>query len=124
LLGGTLVTEALLASALGVFAASLGCRIDFSELLLVNMSVSLLATILPVPGGIGVIEGGLTYGLVGAGMPEETAFAAVLMYRLSTFYLPPSGGSSHCGGSSAGNTSEATAEHAGRLGASRFTRLG
>jgi uncharacterized membrane protein YbhN (UPF0104 family) len=89
LLGGILVTEVLLAIALGVFAASLGYRIDLSGLLLISTSVALLATILPVPGGIGVIEGGLTYGLVGAGMPEETAFAAVLMYRLATFYIPP-----------------------------------
>ena len=36
-----------------------------------------------------MVEGGLTFGLVRAGMPEETALAAVLMYRLSTFYLPP-----------------------------------
>ena len=34
-------------------------------------------------------EGGLTFGLVQAGVPEETAFAAVLLYRLSSFYLPP-----------------------------------
>jgi hypothetical protein len=38
-----------------------------------------------VPAGIGVVEGGLAYGLVGAGMTEEAAFAAVLLYRLATF---------------------------------------
>jgi len=36
-----------------------------------------------------VDEGGLAYGLVGAGLTEEAAFAAVLLYRLVTFYLPP-----------------------------------
>ena len=42
-----------------------------------------------MPGGIGVVEGGLTYGLVRAGMPEEAAFAAAIFYRLAVFYLPP-----------------------------------
>ena len=54
-----------------------------------NISVALLAGLLPIPGGIGVAEAGLTFGLVQAGVPEETAFAAVLLYRLWTFYLPP-----------------------------------
>ena len=61
----------------------------FTDLLLVNISVALLAGLLPIPGGIGVAEGGLTYGLVRAGMPEETAFAAVICYRMASFYLPP-----------------------------------
>jgi len=51
--------------------------------------VSLLSGLLPVPGGIGVTEAGLTLGLVRAGMGEEVAFAAVILYRLATFYLPP-----------------------------------
>ena len=37
----------------------------------------------------GVVEGALTFGLVAAGMPEDAAFAAVVLYRFSTFYLPP-----------------------------------
>jgi uncharacterized membrane protein YbhN (UPF0104 family) len=89
LFGGNLATEVLFALALGTFTRALGYPIDLGELLLVNISVALLAGLLPVPGGIGVAEGGLTYGLVLAGMPEGVAFAAVLMYRLSSFYLPP-----------------------------------
>lgn len=51
--------------------------------------MALLSGLLPIPGGIGVAEGGLTFGLVRAGMPEEVAFAAVMLYRMSSFYLPP-----------------------------------
>jgi len=51
--------------------------------------VSLLASFVPVPGGVGVSEFGLTLGLTSAGMPEEAALAAVLLYRISSFYLPP-----------------------------------
>jgi glycosyltransferase 2 family protein len=45
--------------------------------------------LLPVPGGIGVVEGGLTFGLVAAGVPEGPAFAAVVLYRMATFSIPP-----------------------------------
>ena len=89
LLGGNFATEILFATALGLFVRALGYPIGIDELLVVNISVALLAGLLPVPGGIGVAEGGLTFGLVQTGVPEETAFAAVLLYRLATFYLPP-----------------------------------
>jgi uncharacterized membrane protein YbhN (UPF0104 family) len=89
LLGGNLATELLFAFALQTFARALGYQVGLAELLLINISVSLLSGVLPIPGGIGVVEGGLTFGLVLAGIPEEAAFAIVLMYRLATFYLPP-----------------------------------
>lgn len=89
LLGGSLATEVLFASALGVFTRAVGYPIGLGDLLFINISVSLLAGLLPIPGGIGVAEGALVFGLVRAGMPEEVAFAATIMYRLSNFYLPP-----------------------------------
>jgi len=89
LLGGNVATEILFAAALGLFARGLGYEISLVDLLVINMSVSLLASFIPVPGGVGVVEFGLTLGLTSAGMPEEPALAAVLLYRLSTFYLPP-----------------------------------
>jgi uncharacterized membrane protein YbhN (UPF0104 family) len=89
LLGGSLATELLFAVALGVFANAFGYDISLADLLLINISVSLLATFVPVPGGIGVTEFGLTVGLTAAGMTEEAALGAVVLYRLSTFYLPP-----------------------------------
>jgi uncharacterized membrane protein YbhN (UPF0104 family) len=89
LFGGNLATEVLFAVALGVFTRAMGYEIALGELLLINMSVALLSGLMPIPGGIGVTEGGLTWGLVRAGMPEEAAFAAVMLYRLSSFYLPP-----------------------------------
>jgi uncharacterized protein (TIRG00374 family) len=89
LLGGNLSSEVLFAFSLQIFVYSLGYHVGLAELILINVTVSLLSGILPIPGGIGVVEGGLTYGLVLAGLPEETAFAAVLMYRIASFYLPP-----------------------------------
>jgi uncharacterized protein (TIRG00374 family) len=92
LLLGSLATELLFAIALGLFARAFGAHIDLTELLVINISVSLLASFIPVPGGIGVAEFGLTIGLTSAGMVPEAAIAAVLLYRISTYYLPPAWG--------------------------------
>jgi uncharacterized protein (TIRG00374 family) len=92
LLGGNVSTEVLFTLALGVFARSMGATIPFADLLLIHLTMSLLAGLVPVPGGMGVAEAILTYGLIKAGMDDGAAFAAVIMYRLSTFYLPPTWG--------------------------------
>ena len=92
LFGGNLATELLFATALGVFVRAFGYSLGLGDLVLINVSVSLLAGLLPVPGGIGVTEGGLIYGLTTAGMPETTAFAAVIFYRMASFYVPPTWG--------------------------------
>jgi glycosyltransferase 2 family protein len=89
LIGGSLATEILFATALGIFANAVGYDIGLADLLVINISVSLLASFVPVPGGIGVAEFGLTVGLVAAGMPDEAAFATAILYRVATFYVPP-----------------------------------
>lgn len=89
LFGGNLGSTLLFAAALGLFTSALGTRVAFGDLVVMIISVSLLAGLLPVPGGIGVVEAGLTIGLIATGMPEEPAFASVILYRIATFYLPP-----------------------------------
>jgi uncharacterized protein (TIRG00374 family) len=89
MLGGNLASILLFSTALALSAAGLGGPVPFSDVVVITISVSLLAGLLPVPGGIGVVESGLTLGLVAAGMPEGTAFASVLLYRMATFYVPP-----------------------------------
>lgn len=83
LLGGNMVNEVLLAVALGALALALGEPIGLPELLFVNITVSIFAGVVPIPGGIGVVEGALIFELARAGI------AAALMYRFGTFYLPP-----------------------------------
>ena len=89
LVGGNVATEILFATTLGIFALALGYHIGLAELLMINITVSLFASLIPVPGGIGVTEFGLTTGLTAAGMPTEAALAAVILYRLASFYVPP-----------------------------------
>lgn len=89
LLAGTLATEVLFAVTLGLFALGLGTRIGLTDLLVINLSISLFSSLIPVPGGIGVTELGLTVGLSSAGMSEEAALATALLYRIAVFYVPP-----------------------------------
>jgi uncharacterized protein (TIRG00374 family) len=89
LFGGSLATEILFATTLGIFARAFGFDLSLTDLLFINISTSLLASVIPVPGGIGVSEFALTVGLVAAGVPEEAALAIALFYRVATFYLPP-----------------------------------
>jgi glycosyltransferase 2 family protein len=86
---GNVAAELLFSAGLGVFARALDFHISFADVLLINESVALLASFIPVPGGIGVVEYGLMVGLTSAGMSPESALITVLLYRLSTFYLPP-----------------------------------
>jgi uncharacterized protein (TIRG00374 family) len=74
---------------LGACLRAFGVHLSLADLILVNTLASLLSGILPIPGGIGVMEAAIAYGLVAAGVPESTAVAAAIMYRLITFYLPP-----------------------------------
>ncbi|HEY6889724.1 MAG TPA: lysylphosphatidylglycerol synthase transmembrane domain-containing protein, partial [Solirubrobacter sp.] len=86
---GNLAAEALLAIALGLIARALGYHVTFAELLVIQTSVALFSGLIPVPGGIGVAELGLTVGLVAAGLTPEAALAAAMAFRIATFYLPP-----------------------------------
>jgi glycosyltransferase 2 family protein len=89
LFGGNLGSEILFAITLAMVARGFGYELPLSQFLLINSVVSLFGSLIPVPGGIGVMEAGLTWGLTKAGIPQDTAFAIALTHRMITFYLPP-----------------------------------
>jgi uncharacterized membrane protein YbhN (UPF0104 family) len=89
LLSGNLVAQVILAMVLGACLRAFGQHVPLADLILVNTLASLLSGVIPIPGGIGVMEGAITYGLVAAGVPGSTAVAAAILFRLVTFYLPP-----------------------------------
>jgi uncharacterized protein (TIRG00374 family) len=47
-----------------------------------------LGGLLPIPGGVGGIDGGLLGALVVYGLPAAPAAAAILAYRVILFWLP------------------------------------
>jgi uncharacterized membrane protein YbhN (UPF0104 family) len=92
LLAGNVAVELLYALTLGACCRAYGIEISLTELLFINIAVTVFAGIIPVPGGIGVAEAGLTAGLMLFGVPEAIAFAAALTHRLVTYYVPPAWG--------------------------------
>jgi uncharacterized membrane protein YbhN (UPF0104 family) len=89
LFGGNLASQILFGVAMAACAEAFGQHVPLTELVLINTVVSLFAGLLPIPGGIGVSEAGLTLGLTAAGLTSEVAFAVALAYRFVSFYLPP-----------------------------------
>jgi uncharacterized membrane protein YbhN (UPF0104 family) len=89
LLGGNLLVQVLYSLALGTFVWATGYHVNLADLLLILNLVGTFASMIPVPNGVGVTEAGLSAGLVAAGVPESSALAAVLAYRLCSSYLPP-----------------------------------
>ena len=50
--------------------------------------VGMLANVLPIPGGIGAVDGGMIGALIGFGVDGGLAIVAVLSYRAFAFWLP------------------------------------
>jgi putative heme transporter len=50
--------------------------------------VGMLANTLPIPGGIGAVDGGMIGALIGFGVADGLAIVAVLSYRAFAFWLP------------------------------------
>jgi uncharacterized protein (TIRG00374 family) len=65
-----------------------GSELDTIEFLRVFFIVTLLGSFIPTPGGVGVIEAGLSGALVASGVAPSSALAAVLVYRLITYVMP------------------------------------
>ncbi len=89
LFGGNLASQILFGVAMAACVEAFGQHVPLTQLVLINTVVSLFAGLLPIPGGIGVSEAGLTLGLTAAGLTSEVAFAVALAYRFVSFYLPP-----------------------------------
>jgi glycosyltransferase 2 family protein len=89
ILGGNLGSELLLAATLTVVVHAFGASASYLTLLVVMVGVGLFASLIPVPGGIGVVEGALVIGLTAAGIDQATAIVCAVTYRLCTYYLPP-----------------------------------
>lgn len=60
--------------------------------LVVGYQLGYLANLLPVPGGIGVLEGGLLAALLLYGLPVSQTAAAVILYHAIALWIPTIGG--------------------------------
>jgi undecaprenyl-diphosphatase len=76
-------TVAMLASL-----AAFGAGMAPAQASLIYLAGAAVATAAPIPGGIGATEAALVAGYTAAGVEASVAFAAVLLFRLVTFWLP------------------------------------
>ncbi|MET0904000.1 MAG: lysylphosphatidylglycerol synthase transmembrane domain-containing protein [Acidimicrobiales bacterium] len=90
--GGNALTQILYGLTLASAAAATGADVGIADAVLINTVVTVFAGVLPIPGGVGVSEAGLTAGLVATGMTEPAALCAALLHRLMTAYVPPVAG--------------------------------
>jgi uncharacterized membrane protein YbhN (UPF0104 family) len=78
-------------AALGAIFAATGRPLPVATLVLGYM-IGYLANLIPVPGGFGVLEGGLAGALIAYGAPVPQAAAAVIAYHAIAFWIPSIGG--------------------------------
>jgi putative heme transporter len=67
-------------------------QVPWSKVLLVYSAGSTVSSFNLTPGGLGVVEGTLTAGLVGSGLSSKSALGAVLIFRTATFWVPMAAG--------------------------------
>ena len=80
---------------LGATFAATGRPIPVATLVL-GYLIGYLANLIPVPGGFGVLEGGLAGTLIAYGAPAGQAAAAVIVYHAVAFWMPSLGGLIGC----------------------------
>lgn len=65
-----------------------GATISYASIAVVFLTANAVGSAVPTPGGVGAVETALTGALIIAGVDRGTATAAVLLFRLLTFWLP------------------------------------
>jgi uncharacterized protein (TIRG00374 family) len=88
LFGGSMTITMGYILALEVAVSAFGAGPAFTSVALVYLVGSAVSSVAPTPGGIGAVEATLIAGLTSAGMPSSTAVAAVILFRLATFWIP------------------------------------
>jgi uncharacterized membrane protein YbhN (UPF0104 family) len=78
-------------AALGATFAATGHPLPVAPLVL-GYLIGYLANLIPIPGGFGVLEGGLAGTLIAYGAPPTQAAAAVVVYHAIAFWVPSLGG--------------------------------
>jgi glycosyltransferase 2 family protein len=86
--GGALLLSVSYIFCLAASVAAFGRSVPIAKIGFVYLTGSALGSIIPTPGGLGAVEAALTTGLIAAGIPSGVAGAAVLLFRLLTFWLP------------------------------------
>ena len=89
LIGGNVVAQCLYAASLLACVHAYGSSINFWTLLALNIGISVIASLVPIPGGGTAVSAvGLAGMMTAFGVPAAVASAAVLTHQLAVTYLP------------------------------------
>jgi glycosyltransferase 2 family protein len=89
LIVGNVVAQCLYAGSLLACLHAYGASINFWTLLALNIGISVIASLVPIPGGGTAVSAVGLAGMVTAfGVPAPAASAAVLTHQLAVTYLP------------------------------------
>lgn len=88
LAGGSLLGKLVVIVAFAQCCRMVGIDQAFPVLALLYMTANTVASAAPTPGGVGAIEAALVLVLQSVGVVADDALAAVLLFRLATFWLP------------------------------------
>jgi glycosyltransferase 2 family protein len=88
LFGGSFGVTLAYIGALAAAVAAFDGDLSVAQVGAVYLGASVIAAAAPTPGGLGALEAALVAGLTGVGMASGPAVAAVLSYRLATYWLP------------------------------------
>jgi uncharacterized membrane protein YbhN (UPF0104 family) len=89
MLGGNVMAQCFYTACLLACLVAFGESVRFWTLLPLNIGISLIASLVPAPGGgTGVSSVGLSGSLVALGVSTAAATGAVLSHQLAVSYLP------------------------------------
>ncbi|MFC9063942.1 lysylphosphatidylglycerol synthase transmembrane domain-containing protein [Streptomyces harbinensis] len=87
-IGGMLLMTMAFVLCLDASLQAFGVEMSYPTVAVVFLAGNALGSAAPTPGGIGAVELALTGALAAFGAPTNPALAAVLLFRLMTFWLP------------------------------------
>lgn len=88
LLGGSAILTLSNITALAASVVAFNGHLPISAVALVYLVGAIVQSVAPTPGGLGAAEAAYIGGLTAIGLSSERAVAAVLLFRLATFWLP------------------------------------
>jgi undecaprenyl-diphosphatase len=88
LFGGAALGKLFTIGAFVVSCRAFGIELGFAELGALYLFGNTVGSAVPTPGGVGGVEAALIAVLTGAGVGDAEAAAAVLIFRLATYWLP------------------------------------
>jgi uncharacterized protein (TIRG00374 family) len=86
--GGTLALTFVNVICLDACVRAFGGHLSYASVAVVYLTANAVGSAVPTPGGVGAIEAATTAALVLAGLGNDVATPAVLLFRLLTFWLP------------------------------------